>query len=109
MDKKTVATATIVTLLVLGTLYNFIPEPDDTHVCIADGEVVKSEWCDHLSGGKRTRCYQTNSSASNWIVCSAGWKAIDRSDIEPGPSPSPYEPGKGDWLCGSKGCVPILR
>ena len=103
MDKKTIATATIVTLLVLGTLYNFIPEPDDTHVCIADEEVIKSEWCDHLSGGKITRCYKTNSSTENWIVCSAGWKAIDRSDIEP----SPYEPGKGDWLCDSKGCVPI--
>lgn len=104
MDKKTIATAAIVTLLVLGTLFNFIPEPDDTHVCIADEEVIKSEWCDHLSGGKRTRCYQTNSSTSNWITCSAGWKAIDRSDI---PEPLPYKSDKGAFKCNHQGCVPI--
>lgn len=101
--KTEIGVVIAITLSVLANIYDFTPEPMDTHVCI-DEIVTQSEWCDHISGGSHTRCYKTESSSRNWRVCSTGWKAIDRSDIEF--NYSTEQKGK-QWRCSYNGCVPI--
>ncbi len=72
----------IISLLLLGTLYNFIPEEIDTHTCIIEGEVTQSMYCDHLSPSAYT-CYPKDNTTKGNKKCSTLWKAIDRSDIQP--------------------------
>lgn len=102
MDKKIMGgIATVMTLLLIGTLYNFVPELDDTHYCLVEEEITQSLPCNRLSGGLHTRCYLTNESTP-YKVCGTGWKAIDRSDIPD----IPYTIGKGRNVCDPKGCIP---
>lgn len=72
----------IIVLSIAGNIYQYEPSPEIdvkniTHACIDNGQVIAVEWCDHLSGGYGTRCYQTESSKKEWKVCDYGWKEID--------------------------------
>lgn len=80
MSKK--ITVGLIAMVVLAASFNFIPEETDTHICIVEGKVTQSGYCNHLSGGSHTRCYKTDLSTENWNVCGTGWKAIDRSDMK---------------------------
>ncbi len=80
--KEKITVGGIITLLLLGTLYNFIPEETDTHTCIIEEIVTQSKYCDHLSPSAYT-CYPKNDTTKGNKKCGTLWKAIDRSDIQP--------------------------
>jgi len=71
----------IITILLLGTMYNFIPEETDTHVCIIEGEITQSMYCDHLSSTAMT-CYPKNDTTKGNKKCGTFWKSIDRTDVK---------------------------
>jgi len=79
MDKK-ITIGSVITILLLGTIYNFIPSEIDTHVCLIEGEVTQSMYCDHLSSTAMT-CYPKNDTTKGNKKCGTLWKAIDRTDI----------------------------
>ena len=80
VDKKNWTIGGLITLLVLATAYNFVPEADSTHVCIDDGEVISEAKCDRLSGTGLT-CYPNAEDSKGYKRCYTIWKAIDRSDV----------------------------
>ena len=101
METKTITIAGIITLLSLGTLFNFIPETKDTHVCIVDNIVEMSMKCDRLSSTGRT-CYPNPDTTTGKKLCDNEWVRIDRADI------GEYEKSKTDYICRTDGkCVKI--
>jgi len=79
MDNK-ITIGGIITILLLGTMYNFVPEETDTHVCIIEEEITQSKYCDHLSSTAYT-CYPKNDTTKGNKKCGTLWKAIDRTDV----------------------------
>lgn len=77
IDKKTTGLIALIIISLTGNVYQYSLDdvPDNfTHVCIENEDITQISWCDHLSGGLGTRCYQTESSRSNWKVCDTGWQ-----------------------------------
>jgi hypothetical protein len=75
MTKNNYTDLIIITLLTLGTLYNFVPEPAHTHVCIVDDVVEMSMYCDRLSSTGRT-CYPNPDNRAGSKLCETEWQFI---------------------------------
>ena len=106
METTTKILSGIISVLLLYTGYNFIPEETDTHVCIVDDIVEMSEYCDRLSSTGRT-CYPTIDTTKGKKLCEYEWLRIDRSDIvEPEAIFKPSTTNNGDDIeeCTNKGC-----
>ena len=80
MEYKKLGIGGLITLLTLATLFNFIPEPEDTHVCLLEGMEPDGRPCARLSGTGLT-CYPNNDNRRGSKYCVTGWLPIDRSDI----------------------------
>jgi len=54
----------------------FLEDPNHTYYCngTVDGVINPISWCDHLSGGKETRCYLTSANSQPYRTCVAGWE-----------------------------------
>lgn len=78
-NKALIGTITLLIFSLFGNVYQYNGNVPDTatHMCIVDNELVDIMFCDHLSSGIGTRCYQTTSSKANWKVCDSGWEEID--------------------------------
>lgn len=77
MKKTTLGLMAMILVSLTGNVYQYSSEdlPDNfTHVCVEDETITQVSWCHHLSGGQETRCYQTESSRSDWKVCNTGWQ-----------------------------------
>lgn len=79
METKTKTISGLIVLILAsltGNIYQYNLEdvPDNfTHICVEEDIITQISWCDHISGGIGTRCYQTESSRSDWKVCDTGW------------------------------------
>ena len=92
----------VITLLAIGTIFNFIPDTEDTHVCIIDEVVEMSMKCSSLSSTGRT-CYPNPDNRRGSKLCDTAWVRIDRTDLK-----ETYETSKGDWICDNQGeCIKI--
>lgn len=77
MDNKQIAAYIITALVALGigvtaeNYADFVPSND--YICIKE-EMTYLNCPGGISGGKQTRCYDTDK--SSWTTCSTGWKDI---------------------------------
>ena len=71
---KKASLGTVITLLLLGTLYNFVPDPKDTHFC---EDLMDAKHCDHISSTGKT-CYANNYSRIGSKLCRGGWVEINK-------------------------------
>lgn len=78
IETKEIAELSIITVLLITSILGFLPEIDDTHVCIEDNI---SMTCARLSSTERT-CYPNQNDNVGRKLCSGTWKFIFREDIQ---------------------------
>ena len=83
MEKKDYLGLGAISILILSTIFGFIPEETDTHVCIEFDEVqnitlTKGEACVRLSSTERT-CYPNLNNTRGYRRCSVPWLEINRT------------------------------
>lgn len=104
-QQKKYLTGSTITVLVLLSIFGFIPEADDTHICFDDfneGGDVFATGCDRLSSTDVT-CYPNKDNNRNYERCYSGWKAINRT----GESLKSVAPAKPTYICNPKGCEQV--
>ena len=80
MERKDIIGLSVIGVLVLATIFGFLPGEASTHVCIPEiGDYLDMD-CDRLSSTSLT-CYPNVDDRKGSRYCGSGWKAIDRSDL----------------------------